>query len=240
MRKHLTAVFAILTAAVLTVGCAQTDAGVTTKVKSKFAMDDTVKAYQIDVDTREHVVTLSGTVDSMAAKDRAAALARETEGVSDVVNNITVGDGNAAMPGEHPTAPTTGVGDAARGMGEATREGASKAGEEIKEGASKVGEEIKEGADKVGDAAKRGADRAEDMAREGASKVGDAGLTAAVKAKMLADDDVRGLAIDVDTSNGVVTLTGNVKSATEKAEAVRIARGTDGVKSVNDNLTIVK
>ena len=42
-----------------TVACSQTDAGITTAVKSKLAADDTVKAYKVDVDTQNKVVTLS-------------------------------------------------------------------------------------------------------------------------------------------------------------------------------------
>jgi len=81
------------------VACAQTDAGLTTKVKAKLAADDTVKAYQIDVDTKEKVVTLTGTVDSQAAKDQAVAVARGTGGVADVVDNITVSGGAGDMGG---------------------------------------------------------------------------------------------------------------------------------------------
>jgi hyperosmotically inducible protein len=203
MRKYLTAVFGILTAAALTVACSQTDAGLTTKVKSRLAADDTVKAYQIDVDTDEGVVTLSGNVDTAAARDRAVAIARETEGVRDVVTNIVAtGDGNAALPGEHNTAPTTGT------------------------------------IDRMNESAREGADRAREAGREGVGMATDASVTAAIKAKMLADSDVSGLAIDVDTREGVVTLSGRVRNATEKSEAVRIARETDGVKSVTDNLTI--
>ena len=80
-------------------GCAQTDAGLTTKVKAKLAADDTVKAYQIDVDTKEKIVTLTGTVDSQAAKDQAIALARSTTGVVDVVDNITVSGPGGTMEG---------------------------------------------------------------------------------------------------------------------------------------------
>jgi hyperosmotically inducible protein len=70
--------------------------------------------------------------------------------------------------------------------------------------------------------------------------MGDAGITTAVKTKMLADNDVSGLKIDVDTKDAVVTLTGNVTSAAEKRKAVEIARETKGVKSVKDQLKIVK
>ncbi|MFN2387771.1 MAG: BON domain-containing protein [Thermoanaerobaculia bacterium] len=81
------------------VACAQTDAGLTTKIKTKLAADDTVKAYQIDVDTKEKVVTLTGSVDSQAAKDQAIALARSTAGVVDVVDNITVSGPGGTMEG---------------------------------------------------------------------------------------------------------------------------------------------
>ena len=83
-------------------------------------------------------------------------------------------------------------------------------------------------------------DAAKEAGRDVGNAVSDAAITTAVKSKLLADTTVGGLKIDVDTSNGVVTLNGDVKSAAEKAEAMRIARGTDGVKSVRDNLTIKK
>jgi osmotically-inducible protein OsmY len=70
--------------AVLSAACGQTDAGITTAVKSKFAADDDVKAYQIDVDTNNKVVTLSGTVDTATAKTRAVEIARGTDGVANV------------------------------------------------------------------------------------------------------------------------------------------------------------
>jgi len=69
--------------------CAQTDAGITTKVKAKLAADSTVKASQINVDTKDKVVTLSGNVDSDQAKAKAVEIARDTTGVRDVVDNMT-------------------------------------------------------------------------------------------------------------------------------------------------------
>ena len=69
-------------------------------------------------------------------------------------------------------------------------------------------------------------------------RLSDASLTATVKSKLLADPDTSGLRIDVDTKDKVVTLTGKVKSQAEKGEAVQVARNTEGVRSVNDQLTI--
>jgi osmotically-inducible protein OsmY len=161
----------------LTVGCAETDAGLTTKVKAKLAADEMVEATDINVDTKDKVVTLTGNVESQMAEDRALELARQTEGVASVVDNITVG-----MP------------EATSGMS--------------------------------------------DTANQAAGAVTDASITTAVKAKLLGDPDVSGLKIDVDTVNGVVSLTGTVPSEAERAEALRLARETSGVTSVEDRLKI--
>jgi osmotically-inducible protein OsmY len=65
-------------------------AALTAKIKSKMALDDTVEAARIDVDTSGSVVTLSGTVDSQAERERALQLARETEGVTSVVDALKI------------------------------------------------------------------------------------------------------------------------------------------------------
>jgi len=173
----------IAVATMMTTACAQSDAGITTAVKSKLAADDTVKAYRIDVDTKDKVVTLRGDVDTPAARARAVELARATNGVRDVVDVLTLAP---------PPAPTSGI-----------------------------------------------TEQAKDAARDAGNMVGDAGITTAVKTKMLADTTVSGLKIDVDTKDGVVILIGNVASAAEKRRALEIARETNGVKSVRDELKIV-
>lgn len=78
-------------AALLATACSQTDAGITTSVKSQMVKDDTVKARQIDVTTRDHVVTLTGEVNTPEEEARALQIARTTRGVSDVVDRIDVG-----------------------------------------------------------------------------------------------------------------------------------------------------
>ena len=187
-------------AMVTTVACGQSDPGITTAVKSKLAADDTVKAYQIDVETRERVVTLSGTVDSPAAKDQAVTLARQTNGVRDVVDNISV-----------------------------NRETAATAGEQIREGTDATKGAIHEAGERAGQAA----DHAGEV-------VSDAAITSAVKTKFLADSSVAGLKIDVDTTAGVVTLSGMVASQAESQKAMSMARETSGVKDVVNHLRVGK
>lgn len=73
------------------------DASVTAKVKTRLARDERVRALDlledIDVETREGVVTLKGAVDREGARTTAEEIARAIDGVSGVVNQITVGRG---------------------------------------------------------------------------------------------------------------------------------------------------
>ncbi len=62
--------------------------------------------------------------------------------------------------------------------------------------------------------------------------VDDTWITTKVKSSLLADTDVSGLDIKVDTVNGVVTLSGQVDQQAQIAHAERIARGIKGVTDV--------
>jgi len=160
-------------------------------------------------------LSLPGT-DSQAAKDQAVALARGTEGVADVVDNITVAGGSAAMPGEHPAGE----------MGGGANPSANAAGTAPAPG----GEH---------DAAVGGNAPNPEPDRPVGTVMDDAAITAAVKAKLLADSTVGGLKIDVDTRNGVVYLTGDhMKSQAEIDTAMKLAKETSGVKSVENKMVV--
>lgn len=204
MKSRVSAWLSAAVLAVATVACSHSDAGITTAVKSKLAADDTVKAYRIDVDTKSRVVTLNGKVDNARARSRAVELAKATEGVADVVDNLAVVAG---------VTPPGGLDDAALNR---ARDAAST---------TTAGADTSKRDGTIGTAG---------------AAVGDAALTAKVKTKFLADTSISGLKIDVDTRNDVVTLSGTVPTAAEKRRAVEVARATDGVKSVVDNLKVGK
>ena len=63
---------------------------ITAKIKAKMALDDSVKALNVDVDTNGSSVTVSGIVDSGAQRERVLRLARETDGVTNVVDRLHV------------------------------------------------------------------------------------------------------------------------------------------------------
>jgi hypothetical protein len=69
---------------------ALSESTLTAKIKSKMALDDTINASAIDVDTSGSVVTLSGSVRSQAERDKALQLARDTAGVASVTDRLVI------------------------------------------------------------------------------------------------------------------------------------------------------
>jgi len=157
------------------------DSALTVKVKSKLAADSQTSAIKIGVETKDGVVTLSGTVPTTTEKDQADKIAKNTEGVKRVVNSIKV-DPNAL-------------------------------------GATNVGEKAGETAKQIGET------------------VNDAAILTKLKTKIVADG-ITGTNIDV--TNGEVVLKGEVADAGKKARAEEIAKNTDGVKAVKNQLTVKK
>ena len=102
MKYFLTLAFAVLAGATLvtsgcavirdqeTVGAYVDDAAITTAIKAKFVEDKTVDAGAIKVETLNGAVSLSGFAKSNAEKAQAEYLARNTKGVRQVLNNLTV------------------------------------------------------------------------------------------------------------------------------------------------------
>jgi osmotically-inducible protein OsmY len=66
------------------------DAALTAKIKAKMALDDLVRARDINVDTVDGAVALTGRVWSENERQRAVQLAKETNGVQSVVDRLTL------------------------------------------------------------------------------------------------------------------------------------------------------
>ena len=177
-----------------------TDAWITTKVKAQFIGVDLLKDSNINVDTADHVVTLKGTVITTAGRAKAVEIAKTTEGVTRVVDQLTIGPNNS--------------------------------------GTAKAKEAVGTAADKTKDAAGTAADKT----KEGVSKTGevitDAWITTKVKSQFIGVDVLKDSDVNVDTANHIVTLKGRVLTAAGRAKAVDIAKKTDGVTKVIDQLTI--
>ena len=68
--------------------------------------------------------------------------------------------------------------------------------------------------------------------------VQDSAITAAIKAKYLAEKNLDSMDIKVKTENGVVTIRGQMREKSQVGLAEKIARETDGVRSVVNKLSV--
>jgi hyperosmotically inducible protein len=119
-------------------------------------------------------------------------------------------------------------------VGERTGPDAStsqRAGAEVKQDA-------KDATASAGAAVDKAAEEAKQMGATAGEKIDDATITAKINASLAADKDLSAIKIDVDTQNGVVTLSGPAPSATARERASEIARSVKGVNSVNNQLTV--
>jgi hyperosmotically inducible periplasmic protein len=108
-----------------------------------------------------------------------------------------------------------------------TGQATSRASEESRDAAARA----RASANKVGEDTKA-------MGAAATSKVDDAAITTKVNAGLAADKDLSAIKIDVDTKDGVVTLTGLAPSASARERATEIARNIKGVSTVNNQLTV--
>lgn len=170
------------------------DAWLTTKIQSKFVGDREIKATDINVSSHDGVVTLKGRVLNDPMRTLAVAIAQNTDGVRQVVDQLNVEIA--------PPVP-------ARAQNAATPDAVATTGT-------------------AGNTARPATVPASDDAR----------ITSSIQSKYFMDERIKARHIDVATDGGVVTLNGEVGDETERAEALLLARTTEGVKRVEDSLTV--
>ena len=180
------------------------DVWITTKVQSKYFLDDDVRGRNIDVTTNEGVVVLRGHVRNDREKRQAVALARNTDGVRDVRDELTIqpaAEGDGRTPADARS----------RQQSDADRRDARTAA---------------------------GADRDRADGRSAGSQVDDGWVTTKVQSQLYLERDVRGRNINVETRDGVVTLRGETDSDAARQLAERIARETEGVRRVDNQIKV--
>jgi hyperosmotically inducible protein len=208
--------FTLALLTVLTLGVSAATAQVTAikdgwlvmKVHSEMLDEDVLDGSNIDVDVKNGVVTLQGTVPTQAARARALAVAKANDGVKNVVDQLRI---------------------------------APKHDSKMEKTADKAGDKMAKAADKAEDKMDKAGDKTASAAKKTGRAIDDGWIKSKIYAQYMAywntvldDSD-----IDVDVSNNMVTLNGIVKSQQAKDKAVSIAKATDGVKGVKDNLKVV-
>ena len=149
-----------------TAGTQLDDSSISASVKAELIRDDLVEGRNIDVDTIDGHVILTGVVVSELQANRAVEIAQQFEGVKSVRNNLQIGS------------------------------------------------------------------------RTFTQAVDDKLIGSRIKAGLIAAKGIPSLAVDVDVTRGVATLSGIVDAAAVKRRIIEIARDTTGVKAVVDNITI--
>jgi len=100
------------------------------------------------------------------------------------------------------------------------------------------GEKVDVAIDKVKEAADQARTATEQAAAGAKAAVSDAAITALVKSELARDGELSALAIDVDTREGRVALRGTAPNATARDRATRLAGAVEGVRSVENQLTL--
>ncbi len=121
--------------------------------------------------------------------------------------------------------------ETAKDVRQATREATSEAGRTISDKTADARNAVRDSTSGASSAIRESTADARKLA-------GDAALTAKVKAALMREPGLRSLAIDVDTTNGIVTLNGTVDSAANLDRALQVAIAVEGVKIVNNNLSV--
>ena len=145
------------------------DAALTTKLKAALASDRTVQSRDIEVETRDGIVQLSGFVDSEGARSAALLRARSVEGVAEVRNDLSIRTDD--LPARGPVADTV------------------------------IAARVRDSLGNV---------------------------------KLAKDSDV-----NVEVSEGVVQLSGFVKTVEEKAKAGDVASTVAGVRDVENHIALL-
>lgn len=104
---------------------------------------------------------------------------------------------------------------------------AETAGQKIDQAAEKAGEKMGQAAEKLGAQSEKPGEVFDDAA-----------ITAKVKAAILAEEGLKVLQINVDTTKGVVTLSGSVDTQQNSDKAKEIAGAVAGVKEVENKLVV--
>ena len=231
------------------------DAATTRKVKTELGLSKRLAGFDIGVTTSDGVVTLTGRVPSEDAKSLAGEIARDTVGVSDVKNEITV------EPGAQPSSESVHVEDLEirvailEALAHSRELGGKNIDVKVENRAVTLSGTVETPAQRNG---------AEQIARavDGVASVtnnitvtnpqaateppaanappadSNAELAKRVEFELYRTNAFNTLTMQVRADDGAVTLSGTVRSRAEQLLAERVAQGVPGVKKVTNELKV--
>lgn len=206
------------------------DGDIKTAVEQQLEQEPTLADADIYVQSvNDGVVLLAGEAPSMSAHLTALRETRQVPGVRRVETEVKA-------PAELSAAELRELNEAddsltAKDIGSSVAAAAKSVGSSIR-GAADETEDMAE------DAAEGTAETAKDTGRSIGGALSDMRITARTKLKLIGNDETPALDINVDTTDGIVTLFGTVPSERAKQEAEQEAREVDGVKAVRNQLIV--
>jgi len=199
------------------------DDSIQDRIEANLKANTILAPRDIDVDVDHGVVTLTGTVRTSDEKAIARRMA-DVSGVTQVRNRIDV----------DPKVDESKIDAAA----EKTKSGLSKAVDATAAAARKSKQAVQKGVGKTERGVARAADKTSDAADKVSEKSSDAAITSGVKAAFYDETLLQSTAIDIRTTDQVVTLRGTVRSYPAKARAEELARKTKNVVGVVNELVV--
>jgi osmotically-inducible protein OsmY len=239
----------VLTAALVGSGGAslygsENDDRIESSAKKSYVYRTYLKDDDIKIECKDGAVTLTGTVSDESHKSLAADTVKGLPGVKSVDNRITV-------KGEAPSRPSDDwVSAKVKAALLFHRNVSAKTEVFVKDGVVTLRGTASSKAQKdLTTEYTRDVDGVKDVKNEmtiaesGSDKtigeaIDDASITAQVKAALLTHRSTSGLRTEVETDNGVVTLTGQAKNAAEKDLVTKLVKDIKGVKDVRNNMTL--
>jgi osmotically-inducible protein OsmY len=229
------------------------DSRIESSAKQSYVFKNYLKGDDIKIESKDGVVTLTGTV----ANNHHKSLAQETvaglSGVKSVDNRLAV---KGTPPAENSdTWLTTKVKttllfhrsvsamtevNTKDGIVTLQGEATSQAQKDLTTEYAKDVDGVKDVKNEmtIGKTVGKTVGKTEKKTRTAGDKIDDASITAQVKMTLLYHRSTSALNTSVTTKGGVVTLTGKAKNAAEKALAAKYANDVNGVKSVKNLMTI--
>ena len=224
-----------------------TDDRIESSAKKSHVFKTHLKHDSIKTVSKDGVVTLTGTVADSSHKSLAQDTVESLPGVKSVDNQLKV---KGATPAEHSdgwistkvkttllfhrnvSASATDV-YVKDGIVSLRGEASSQAQKELTTEYAKDVEGVKEVKNEM-TIAKTPAKSDETLGE----KIDDASITAQVKSSLMSHRSTSALKTKVETTDGVVTLSGKAKNAAEKSLVTKLVNDINGVKSVINNMTV--
>ena len=225
---------------------ADTDSRIESTIAKSYVFKTYLKEDSIKTESKDGVVTLTGTVAESSHKDLAENTAASLPGVKSVDNQLKI---SGEQPAEHSdtwiamkiktsllfhrNVSATGTSVLVKdGIVTLQGEASSLAQKELATEYAKDIDNVKEVKNEM-TLANNPAAHTETLGE----KIDDASITAQVKTSLLTHHSTSALKTSVKTTNGIVTVGGNAKNDAEKSLVAKLASDINGVTSVINNMT---